>query len=352
VTPIFYDMRCLGMAALGLVLLPVGCNRSNDPPAAPPVHQSDAMRASFHALSASPPCSTYRNRRHVAVADSQTFRTALSQALPGDLIELAPGFYPSFAVTRSGVESAPIVLCGPRSAVIENGNRDSYSALRADYWIMSGFTVHGGLFGLAVQGGNHNMLDGIEVYDIGQEAIQFSLFSSDNTLQNSHIHDTGRTIPMYGEGVYIGTSDTRWCVMTRCQTDTSDSNRVLYNTIGPNVTAEHVDVKEGTTGGVILGNVFDGAGQVLVPDMTYSLLAIKGNRYLVTDNRLSHAVRDGVLGFVDRPGWGNDNVYRRNIVDVGNTGYGFNLSGGNGNIVGCDNTVTGAESGFATVACR
>jgi hypothetical protein len=40
--------------------------------------------------------------------------------------------------------------------------------------------------------------------------------------------------------------------------DRSDRNQALNNTIGPDVTAEHVDIKEGTQSGVVRGNTFNG----------------------------------------------------------------------------------------------
>ena len=41
----------------------------------------------------------------------------------------------------------------------------------------------------------------------------------------------------------------------------SVSVQVLYNTIGPRVTAEMVDVKENSQYGLIEGNTFDGSGE-------------------------------------------------------------------------------------------
>ncbi len=66
--------------------------------------------------------------------------------------------------------------------------------------------------------------------------------SSDNIIQNSTISFTGRTDPGTSEGVYIGQACTYW----DGQPDMSHRNKVLYKCFGSNVTAEAVDIKEGT----------------------------------------------------------------------------------------------------------
>jgi hypothetical protein len=43
--------------------------------------------------------------------------------------------------------------------------------------------------------------------------------------------------------------------------DASDDNTVRDNTFGPNITAENIDAKEGTTAGVIEGNSFNATGE-------------------------------------------------------------------------------------------
>ena len=109
--------------------------------------------------------------------------------------------------------------------------------------LIRGISVTNGLFGVYVDGGSGNLLDSIEVFHIGQEGVTFADFSSDNVLRNSDIHDTGVSIPEYGEGVYIGSPIEHWAEVAGGQPDRSDRNQVLDNTIGPDVRAEQVDVK-------------------------------------------------------------------------------------------------------------
>lgn len=68
-------------------------------------------------------------------------------------------------------------------------------------------------------------------------------------------------MPRYGEGVYVGSAESNCCRYTDCDPDHSDRT-VVGNRIGPNVTAESVDVKEGTANGVIRDNDFDGTALV------------------------------------------------------------------------------------------
>lgn len=55
------------------------------------------------------------------VTSSTTLTSALSAAIPGDLIQLSAGTYSGFTMTRSGTEGKPIVLRGVPGTVI-NGN--------------------------------------------------------------------------------------------------------------------------------------------------------------------------------------------------------------------------------------
>jgi hypothetical protein len=112
-----------------------------------------------------------------------------------------------------------------------------------------------------------------------------------------------------------------------------------------------VDAKEGTTGGIIRGNRLDGTGMVQSRSWVDSWMEIKGNDYQIIENQGTGAITDGFQVFTVRSGWGNGNVFRRNVADVQAPGVGFRISSGFENLVGCDNVVTSAAGGFATVDC-
>ena len=301
-----------------------------------------------------PPPSDSDESRVVPVRSQAELLAAIREARPGDEIRLADGVYTGgVVITRSGVASNPVTLKGGRQAVIDAGNRSrSALLLKAEHWVIHGIGVTNGLFGVYLDGGNHNVLDSLEVSQVGQEGVTFANFSSDNVVRNSYIHDTGLSVAEWGEGVYIGTSVDNWDRVTGGRADQSDRNQVLNNVIGPNVRAEHVDVKEGTTGGIIRGNRFNGAGMVQSRFWVDSWMEIKGNDYQILENEGTDAITDGFQVISVVGGWGNGNVLRRNIADVQAPGFGIRIASGSGNLVGCDNVVTAAGAGFASVSCK
>ena len=72
-------------------------------------------------------------KRRIGVGSSAALQKALNGARSGDVIELAPGIYsPRVGGSRltiknkRGTKESPIVICGPRAAIIsENGGRDA-----------------------------------------------------------------------------------------------------------------------------------------------------------------------------------------------------------------------------------
>ena len=79
-------------------------------------------------------------------------------------------------------------------------------------------------------------------------------------------------------------------------------------------TAENVDVKEGTVGGLISGNTFDGSG--MDPQAADSWVDIKGNNYTVSRNRGFAAPVDGFQTHVQLHRRGVGNVFTDNVVHV------------------------------------
>ena len=289
--------------------------------------------------------------RRVAVSSSTLLTRALRDARPGDAIELADGVYGGhFVADRSGTSSAPITVCGSRRAILDGEALDQGYGfyLKADYWHLTGFTVRNALNGVMTDRASFNLVSSLEIYNIGGEGIHLRTFSSHNTVQGNVIHDTGRYVAHDGEGVYVGSAYTNWPKYTGGLPDRSDRNRIIANTIGPNTTAESIDLKEGTTGGLVSGNTFVGSGMSAAD----SWVDVKGNDYLVTENTGTISPGDGFQTHVQLAGWGNGNTFRANVADIRAGGYGFRIKTGSiGNVVTCDNVVLAALSGFANLRC-
>ncbi|MCZ8511332.1 sheath polysaccharide-degrading enzyme [Paenibacillus filicis] len=175
--------------------------------------------------------------------------------------------------------------------------------------------------GIVLDNSNYSVLDNVEVYGLGQEGVHFRDGSSNNTLQNSYVHDTGKIDPGFGEAVYVGSDNGVWSTYnSKC-----DNNIISNNTLGPNVTAEHVDIKEGTTGTVVAYNTFNGTG-ISGQNSADSFVDTKGNNASVHDNTGSRNNNSNIVDafqmHVQVSGWGLNADFSNNTVNLDNTtGY-------------------------------
>lgn len=288
-----------------------------------------------------------------AVSSADGLSSALVSARPGEVITLAPGVYPGdFVTSRSGTASAPITLCGPRSAILRGDSINSGYTLyldHASWWRVEGFTVQGGQKGIMADGASHDLLDGLSVHGTGDEGIHLRSFSSDDTVSRSVLRDTGLLRPFYGEGIYVGSAHSNWCRYSGCQPDRSDGDVLTGNDIA-NTTAENIDIKEGTSGGTITGNHFNGSG--MVESAATGWINVKGNDWTVRGNTGTDSVKNGYQVHQVYPGWGIGNVFTGNRARVNGPGYGIYVQSKRlRTVVACDNVVTAAGSGFSTIAC-
>lgn len=298
------------------------------------------------------------------VSTATALQDALNYARPGNVIVMADGVYSGKFVipaTANGDACNPIVLWGTQNAVLDAGTMTTGYVLylQGCYWQLRNFVIRNGLKGLMCDYASYNVIDSISVHDIGTEGIHFRRFSSHNILKNSTVYNTGTVTPDYGEGVYIGSAVSNWGTYTNYLPDNCDSNVLSNNIIGPNVSAECVDIKEGTTGGSVYGNTFNATG-ISGLHFADSWIDAKGNNYRIEGNTGFNPTGSPFLhGFqthVAASGWGNNNVFKNNTAVVNAPGYGFeiNQSGSagtaTGNKVYSNNKVVGAASGAANVA--
>lgn len=254
--------------------------------------------------------------RHVAVSTTAQFTAALGAALPGDCIDLAAGTYASasWTMSRSGTAQSPIVIHGPRTAVLDFGGTGK-PALTGSYVQMRGFRLTNfTTVGFWLTGAHDNVLDSLEIDHTKQEAVAFKTGSHHNTIKNSLIHDTGIADAHYGEAVYVGVSTGDATVI---------GNQILNNHLGPNVRADMVDVKGGSDSTVIRGNYMDGTGSVYQSDGSHvSLIVVAGNHVLIENDTLIYGVPHGIYFYGAFAGKGG--LVQNTLIHLyGLTGYAY-----------------------------
>ncbi len=287
----------------------------------------------------------------VTVSTSDQLQKALDTARAGASIRIADGLYTGeFRTTRDGSAKKPIYLCGSRDAVLEAGAIKGGYTLHFDgasSWRVDGFTVRNGQKGVMVDAGQDIGLQNLLVEHIGDEAVHLRTGSSRNVVRGLTIRDTGNRKPQYGEGVYIGTAQSNWCEYTKCKPDPSNGNFVIGNRIS-GTTAESVDIKEGTSGGVLYGNTFDGDAMTEGD----SWVDVKGNGWLISGNTGATSKADGYKVIEILDGWGWRNLFSANKSTVDGSGYAINVTKRHsGNVVRCNNTAVKAADGLTTIDC-
>jgi hypothetical protein len=324
---------------------------------------------------------------NVVVTDAVSLEKALAEARPGTTITLNDGNYngadvkdPSgkepgrFVAAVSGTAAAPIVLQGSPQAILDGGGTGGGYSLHlvgANYWKLLGFTVQSASKGIVLDRSNHTVIDGVHVTDIGAEGIHFRAFSSDNLLTNSRVENTGVRAPNFGEGVYIGSAQSNWGTYTGGEPDHSDRNQIIGNTI-TDTAAENIDIKEGSSDGVVRGNYL-GGDKIASKNSADSWVDVKGNGYVIDANHGYTTPRpntsecgdpkgetdsaknpfcDGIQVHVILDGWGQRNTFANNVLEVNAPGAGIwlqNTAVPQHNVIKCDNQVSGAGAGaYAT----
>ena len=299
----------------------------------------------------------------IEVSSEIQLQQALDNAKAGDEIVINRGIYKgNFVIpsTANGTASHPIILRSSGKVVLDGNTilKGYVLHLQANYWILKNFTITNGLKGIIADGANYNLIDSLNVNTIGEEAIHLRRFSCHNSIQHCVISNTGLKTPDYGEGIYLGSAVSNWPKYTNGLEDKSDSNSVIENRIGPDVAAECIDIKEGSTGGIIRGNYFNSKG-ITGANSADSWIDVKGNGYLIETNTginpKGSVLQDGYQVHCAVEGWGNDNVFKNNVCEVNASGYGFNvvLKSKNGetkgNKVYKNNVVNSAESGISNI---
>ena len=289
----------------------------------------------------------------VTVSTADELIRALTSALPGQTIHLSDGVYVGkFTASVSGTPELPITLTGSRAALLTAGSITGGYGLHVtgSYWVINGFSVARSGKGIVLDGSLHTRISGVDVGYIGDEGVHFRHDSSDSSIVNSTVHDTGLKAPGFGEGIYIGSAHSNWGSVMGSSSipDRTDRVVVLGNHL-VNTSAEGVDVKEGTTGGYLLSNVFTNAGYSGA-NFADSWVDVKGNAYLIQGNSGTTARSDAFQVHQALAGWGVGNDFLTNGPVSAVPGYLVNdATRSGGTFVQCQ--ITTAGRGLSNLRC-
>ncbi len=296
------------------------------------------LKITAAAVSAAMVCGTFLpsvseadGTREVLVSNTDELIAALADVQAGDEIILKSGTYvndewlgdwSAFHAVASGTEDNHIIIRSedPEDpAVISGVTQENKVALRitGSYWEIRDLVICEAAKGIFLQQSEHSIISGCEVYNIGQEAIHIIDNSSYNLVENCYVHDAGTVTPKYGEGVYIGSAKSTEGYGYECH-----YNTVRGCSFGPNIAADHVDIKEYTIGNLVEECTFDGTG-MKGENGGDSFVEVKGNHCIIRNNTGYRNGCEKVLYAFDASiqldGWGQYNRVYDNTVYMDTT---------------------------------
>jgi len=332
----------------------------------------------------------------INVSTSNDLQYALVNAKPGHIITLKANTTYSIAdcnnktycvynngsgfkvpIGVNGTKYNPIKLVGPRSAVITSANIASKYGIHLqgnDYWVLEGFTVTKSSKCVMLDSSSHNIINNLRITQSGYEALHLRKFSSYNTVSNCYIDSTGMDATAsskgYAEGIYVGTANSNWIDFSNNQVDTCNFNIMTGNTFGGLIKSENIDIKEGTFGGEISNNIFNGLG-CNGNNSADKYVDIKGDNYVIKCNTGANNSARIVNGFevninkittknglVVNKNFGDYNTFSNNTLNMtGTTGTAIFVNSYSGvihNTVCSNNVAINAAAGLcnlATVSC-
>lgn len=271
--------------------------------------------------------------REILVTNSDELLAALADVKAGDEIILREGLYQNDVYLGDGIWSAfygkadgtpeqHIILRSEdpeHPATVAGVTQTNKVALKivGDYWEIRDLKICEAAKGIFLLQSEHSVISGCEVYNTGAEAIHITDNSSYNLVENCYVHDSGTDKPQYGEGVYIGSA----------KNNTDYGFESHYNTVrncrfGPNIAADHVDIKEFTYGNVVENCTFDGTG-IQGQNGGDSFVEVKGNNCIIRNNTGwrygCEAMKYAFDANVQLDGWGQNNLVYGNTVYLDTT---------------------------------
>lgn len=237
--------------------------------------------------------------RQVAVQTPDLLREAMRVAIAGDTILVAPGTYTGstsqsgdpgnlpngtgyFWIGNDGTALDPIVVVAQdpaRPPILQGDTVASGYVVHVtgDHVILKNLILETGDKIVVFDNASHGLIEDCELRHSGNEILHIRDASSNVVIHRSELHNSGNIAPNFGEGIYIGTDQARWGADDVQETGTVApwwGDKAVSEGFGGydwrvhgtrvecshlhDISAEPIDVKEGTQYTVVTGNVFDG----------------------------------------------------------------------------------------------
>ncbi len=267
----------------------------------------------------------------IYVQSAEELQTALNNAQPGDEIVIKSGTYtPSetgpkganFWSSAEGTADKPITITSENSddlALLYGKDVANGVVLyiTGDYWNIKNISVQNAQKGIILDNSNYSNISGCSVSEIGSEGIHLRDNSSNCTVKNCIVKNTGKVSAGYGEAIYVGSSESTSGYGYYC-----DNNVISDCILGPGVTAELVDIKEYTTGTVIENCTMYG-DDISGATSANAFLKTKGNNSVIRNNTAyqngNTIIRNAFEVHEIVSGWGYDNEFYGNTCHMDNT---------------------------------
>lgn len=259
--------------------------------------------------------------KNYVCSTASDLQSALSSVVAGDVITVNAGTYVgNFSSSKSGTSGAYIVIQGfGDTTILTSGSTvvgNTALGIKGSYWKIKNMSVTNTSIGVKLDNSDYSIIDNVTVSNTGQEGIHLLNETSYATVKNCRVTNTGNVITKYGEGIYIGSDYGKWLENGGSYNKACDNNIIDSCIVGPGVTAEHIDVKEGVSNLVIKNCTFYGTGiSGETGNNSNSFIEVKGSNCTITGNTLYQEDNAKILWafqVTDSGGWGDSNVFTNN----------------------------------------
>ena len=114
---------------------------------------------------------------------------------------------------------------------------------------------------------------------MGNEGIHVRDGSNNCIIKDCNVYDLRLYLPQFAEGIYVKEQ----IVVDITNTENIYNTKIINSKVGPDVKAEHFDIKEGTFNTIVEGNEIDAKGMVETA-FEDSFVDIKGERVILRRN--------------------------------------------------------------------